>query len=121
MQFLNDIRQYVSEFGSQAGDELHRFLDFVKDKYEDMQPKDAVVAPVDGTGTTTVAAEPVAAPATDATVAEAVVADAPAVSDDAGSNDSGEAPAVEVLPDNAPAVSDEPAVVETPAEAPAAE
>lgn len=110
MQFLNDIRQYVEEFGTQAGDEVHRFLDFVKSKYEDMQPKDAVVNS-DATGTTPVAAEPVAAPATDAPVAEASVADDSAVSDDAGSDDAGEAPAVEVLPDSAPAVGDEPAVV----------
>jgi hypothetical protein len=45
MQFLNDIRQYVEQFGSEANDEVHRFLDFVKDKYEAMQPRDAVVAP----------------------------------------------------------------------------
>ena len=116
MQFLNDIRQYVAEFGSQANDEVHRFLDFVKAKYEDMQPKDAVVAPVDasGTGSDTVVAEPVAAAVPDAPVAEASAADDSAVPADAGGDDSGEAPAVEVLPDNAPAVSDEPAVV-TPA------
>ena len=114
MQFLNDIRQYVAEFGSQANDEVHRFLDFVKAKYEDMQPKDAVVAPVDGTGTDTVAAETVAAAVPDAPVAEASAADDSAVPTDAGSDDSGEAPAVEVLSDNASAVSDEPAVV-TPA------
>ena len=110
MQFLNDIRKYVEEFGTQAGDEVHRFLDFVKDKYEDMQPKDAVVAS-DATGTTSVAAEPVAVPATDAPVAEASAADDSAVSDDAGSDDAGAASAVEVLPDSAPAVGDEPAVV----------
>lgn len=116
MQFLNDIRQYVAEFGSQANDEVHRFLDFVKAKYEDMQPKDAVVAPVDavGTGSDSVAAETVAAAVPDAPVAEASAADDSAVPADAGSDDSGEAPAVEVLSDNASAVSDEPAVV-TPA------
>jgi len=114
MQFLNDIRQYVAEFGSQANDEVHRFLDFVKAKYEDMQPKDAVVAPVDGTGTDSVAAEPVAAAVPDAPVAEASAADDSAVPADAGSDDSGEAPAVAVLSDNAPAVSDEPAVVTDP-------
>ena len=114
MQFLNDIRQYVAEFGSQANDEVHRFLDFVKAKYEDMQPKDAVVAPVDGTGTDSVAAEPVAAAVPDAPVAEASAADDSAVPADVGSDDSGEAPAVAVLSDNAPAVSDEPAVVTDP-------
>ena len=114
MQFLNDIRQYVAEFGSQANDEVHRFLDFVKAKYEDMQPKDAVVAPVDGTGTDSVAAEPVAAAVPDAPVAEASAADDSAVPADAGGDDSGEAPAVEVLSDNASAVSDEPAVVTDP-------
>ena len=114
MQFLNDIRQYVAEFGSQANDEVHRFLDFVKAKYEDMQPKDAVVAPVDGTGSDTVAAEPVAAAVSDAPVAEASAADDSAVPADAGGDDSGEAPAVAVLSDNAPAVSDEPAVVTDP-------
>ena len=114
MQFLNDIRQYVAEFGSQANDEVHRFLDFVKAKYEDMQPKDAVVAPVDGTGTDSVAAEPVAAAVPDAPVAEASAADDSAVPADAGGDDSGEAPAVAVLSDNAPAVSDEPAVVTDP-------
>ena len=114
MQFLNDIRQYVAEFGSQANDEVHRFLDFVKAKYEDIQPKDAVVAPVDGTGTDSVAAEPVAAAVPDAPVAEASAADDSAVPADAGGDDSGEAPAVAVLSDNAPAVSDEPAVVTDP-------
>ena len=116
MQFLNDIRQYVAEFGSQANDEVHSFLDFVKAKYEDMQPKDAVVAPVDasGTGSDTVAAEPVAAAVPDAPVAEASAADDSAVPADAGGDDSGEAPAVEVLSDNASAVSDEPAVVTDP-------
>jgi len=114
MQFLNDIRQYVAEFGSQANDEVHRFLDFVKAKYEDMQPKDAVVAPVDGTGSDSVAAEPVAAAVPDAPVAEAIAADDSAVPADAGGDDSGEAPAVAVLSDNAPAVSDEPAVVTDP-------
>ena len=114
MQFLNDIRQYVAEFGSQANDEVHRFLDFVKAKYEDMQPKDAVVAPVDGTGSDTVVAETVAAAVPDAPVAEASAADDSAVPADAGSDDSGEAPAVAVLSDNAPTVSDEPAVVTDP-------
>lgn len=114
MQFLNDIRQYVEEFGSQANDEVHRFLDFVHAKYEDMQPKDAVVAPsvnVGGTGTTVVADQAVAAAVSDAPVAEASVADDSAVSADAGSDDASEAPSVEVLPDSAPAVADEPAVV----------
>jgi len=118
MQFLNDIRQYVAEFGSQANDEVHRFLDFVKAKYEDIQPKDAVVAPpvtnAVGTGSDSVAAEPVAAAVPDAPVAEASAADDSAVPADAGGDDSGEAPAVEVLSDNAPAVSDEPAVVTDP-------
>ena len=115
MQFLNDIRQYVEEFGSQASDEVHRFLDFVRTKYEDMQPKDAVVAsPVEdavGTGSDSVVAEPVAAAVSDAPVAEASVADDSAVPADVGSDDAGEAPAVAVLPDSAPAVADEPAVV----------
>lgn len=52
-----------------------------------------------------------AAAVSDAPVAEASVADDSAVSADAGSDDASEAPSVEVLPDSAPAVADEPAVV----------
>jgi len=113
MQFLHDMRQYVTEFSSEARDEINRFLDYVVGKYESMQPKDAVVAPVNdaGTGTPVVAAEPVAAAVPDAPVAEASPADDSAVPADAGSNDAGEAPAVAVLSDSAPAVADEPAVV----------
>jgi len=113
MQFLHDIRRHVSEFGSQATDEIHRFLDFLVAKYESIQPKDAVVAPVNdgGTGTPVVAAEPVAAAVPDAPVAEASPADDSAVPADAGGDDAGKAPAVAVLSDSAPAVGDESAVV----------
>ena len=45
MQFLHDIRKHVKDFESQASNEIHRFLDFLLEKYETMQPKPAVVAP----------------------------------------------------------------------------
>jgi len=44
MQFINDIRQYVDEFESEASAEIHKFLDFVHTKYQSMQPTDAMVS-----------------------------------------------------------------------------
>ena len=73
MQFLNDIRTYVEEFSSEANDEIHRFIDFLKDKYEAMQPKEAVVAPPSQPIAEPVQA-PVEEPAVEAPVAEASVA-----------------------------------------------
>jgi len=118
MQFLNDIRTYVEEFSSEANDEIHRFIDFLKDKYEAIQPKEAVVAPpiadAIGTGTSVVADQSVAAAVSDAPVAEASPADAPAVPADASGDDASQTPSVETVSDSAASVVDESAVV-TPA------
>jgi len=84
MQFLHDIRKHVKDFESQASNEIHRFLDFLLEKYETMQPKPAVVAPPQppvadaGTSTPVVAPEPVAAPVVDAPATAPVAANAAA-------------------------------------------
>jgi len=115
MSFFAELRKHADDMNSQFLGEIRAFIAHVEKKYENFTIH-KVEAPQDaaGTGTDSVVAESASTPVSDAPVAEASAADDSAVPADVGSDDSGEAPAVAVLSDNAPAVSDEPAVV-TPA------
>ena len=115
MSFFAELRKHADDMNSQFLGEIRAFIAHVEKKYENFTIH-KVEAPQDaaGTGTDSVVAESASTPVSDAPVAEASAADDSAVPADAGGDDSGEAPAVEVLSDNASAVSDEPAVVTDP-------